>query len=88
MLKSMKQNCILISGSGKQLFNSKIIEEKVKKNELFGYALEEPNTTLHNYEGNVMVTSEYGWFTKEASELRITKWYELITDYLEKYKES
>lgn len=85
MLKSMKKTCILISGSGKQLFNSKIVEEKMNNNELFGYALEEPDTPLHDYKGNVMVTSEYGWFTKEASELRIKKWYELITNYLNKY---
>ena len=78
----MKNSCILISGTGKQLFNSKIIEEKIKNNNLFGFALESPNIPLDNYEGNVMVTSEYGWFTKEASELRQKKWYEQIMNYL------
>ncbi len=71
LLNSMKKSCILISGTGKQLINSKIIEEKVKNNALFGYALESPDTPLSTYEGNVMVTSEYGWFTKEASKLRL-----------------
>lgn len=84
MLNSMKKTCIFISGSGKQLFNSNIVEEKVKNNELFGYALEEADTPLTKYEGNVLVTSEYGWFTKEASDLRIKKWYDLIIEYMKK----
>lgn len=84
LLNSMKSSCILISGTGKQLFNSQIIEEKVKNNNLFGFALESPDIPLDSYEGNVMVTSEYGWFTKEASELRLKIWYETILNYLEK----
>lgn len=84
MLNSMKKTSIFISGSGKQLFNSKIVEEKIKNNELFGYALEEANVPLTKYEGNVLVTSEYGWFTKEASDLRIQKWYDAIIDYVKK----
>lgn len=61
LLDKMKKNCILISGTGKQLFDSKVIENKVRNNEIFGYAFEEPNTLLEEYSGNIMVTSEYGW---------------------------
>lgn len=82
LLNSMKNSCILISGTGKQLFNSKLIEEKVKNNNLFGFAFESSDIPLDDYKGNVMVTSEYGWFTKEASELRLKKWYEMIINYL------
>ena len=80
LLESMKKNTIFISCTGKQLFNYKIIENKVNNKELFGYAIEEPDITLDKYKGNVMVTSEYGWFTKEASKQRTQKWYvEIIT---------
>lgn len=84
LLYSIKKTCILISGTGKQLFHSDIVENKIKNHELFGYALEEPDTELDKYHGNIMVTSEYGWFTKEASDLRMKKWFELIINYLAK----
>ena len=82
LLKSMKKNTIFISCTGKQLFNYKIIENKINNQELFGYAIEEPDITIDTYKGNVMVTSEYGWFTKEASKQRIQKWYISIVSYL------
>lgn len=85
LLNKIKKNCIFISATGKQLFNSRIIENKVINNEIFGYAFEEPNMSLEEYDGNIMVTSEYGWFTNEASDLRIEKWVQLIIDYI-KYK--
>lgn len=84
LLRNIKTNSIFISATGAQLFNEKVIEEKVKKNELFGYALELPNTKLNNYQGNVMVTSEYGWFTKEARDLRVKLWIESVQTFLRK----
>ena len=84
LLDKLKKNCIFISCTGKSLFNSSIIEEKVRNNELYGYALEEPNTAINKYEGNVMVTSEYAWFTKEANEARMNLWTEIIVDNLSK----
>lgn len=84
LLNKLKKNCIFISCTGKSLFNSNIIEEKVRNNELYGYALEEPNTPINKYKGNVMVTSEYAWFTKEANEARMNLWTEIIVDYLSK----
>lgn len=82
LLESIKKDAIFISCTGKQLFNSSIIERKLENEEIFGFALEEPDIALNEYKGNVMVTSEYGWFTKDAAQLRIFKWYELIVDYL------
>ena len=84
LLNKLKKRCIFISCTGKSLFNSNIIEEKVRNNELYGYALEEPNTSINKYEGNVMVTSEYAWFTKEANEARMNLWTEIIVDNLSK----
>ena len=84
LLNKIKTNCIFISCTGKSLFNYNLIEEKIKNNELFGYALEEPNRNLNSYEGNVMVTSEYAWFTKEANEARINIWTKIIVDNLSK----
>ena len=84
LLNRLKTNCIFISCTGKSLFNYNLIEEKIKGDELFGYALEEPNKELISYEGNVMVTSEYAWFTKEANEARINLWTEIIVDFLNK----
>ena len=74
LLNKLKTNCIFISCTGNSLFNYGLIEEKIKNNELFGYALEEPNKELSSYDGNVMVTSEYAWFTKEANEARMNLW--------------
>lgn len=82
LLNSIKKNAIFISCTGKNLFNFSILEEKVKNNEIFGYAFEEANPKFNEYEGNIMVTSEYGWFTKEASESRINIWFNIIIEYL------
>ena len=84
LLNKLKTNCIFISCTGNSLFNYGLIEEKIKNNELFGYALEEPNKELSSYDGNVMVTSEYAWFTKEANEARMNLWTEIIVDNLSK----
>lgn len=82
LLNKLKNNCIFISCTGNNLFNNNLIEEKIKNNKLYGYALEEPNKTLINYEGNVMVTSEYAWFTKESKENRMNLWIKIIIDNL------
>ncbi len=84
LLNKLKKSSIFISCTGKSLFNSSLIENKIKNNEIYGYGLEEPNKPLNNYEGNVMVTSEYAWFTKEANEARMNLWTEIIVDNLSK----
>lgn len=84
LLNKLTSNCIFISCTGKSLFNSKLIEDKIKDGKLFGYALEEPNKPIDSYYGNVMVTSEYAWFTKEASESRINLLFNNIIEFLSK----
>ena len=67
----------------KLYFSARIIGKPwIKNNEIFGYALEDPNKQFNSYEGNVMVTSEYVWFTKEASELRVELWVKKIIEFL------
>ncbi len=69
-LQSMKKSAIFISGTGPYLHNHKLLLDMVSKGKVFGYGLEEPNKTIMDYEGNVMVTSEYAWFTSEAKSKR------------------
>lgn len=60
------------------IFNTDLIFDKIKNNELYGYAFEKSNSNLNNYEGNVMVTSPYAWYTKEALENCIEIWVQSI----------
>ena len=71
MLKSMKKTAILISGTGFELFDEKLVLNMVENGQIYGLGAEIPNKKLEDFAGNVMVTSEYAWFTKEASERRI-----------------
>ncbi len=70
LLKSMKQNSILISGTGFELVNEKTVRELLKENKIYGFGAEIPNLELKDIEGNAMITSEYAWFTNEATQRR------------------
>ncbi len=78
LLTSMKKDAIFVSGTSTVLHNHELVLELVRKNRIYGYALEEANKTVNDYMGNVMVTSEYAWFTKEAKQKRIELWLECI----------
>ncbi|MBO7527843.1 MAG: hypothetical protein J6T74_08160 [Clostridia bacterium] len=71
LLKSMKETAILISGTGIALHNDKIVRDMLKESKLFGFGAELPNKSYKDYDGNAMITSEYAWFTKEATEKRL-----------------
>jgi len=71
LLKSMSPNAILLSVGGNQLFNHALALEMCARGELFGYGLEIANPQPQKYAGNVMVTSEYAWFTHESQTARI-----------------
>lgn len=71
LLNSMKKTAILISNTGIVLHNDNLVRNKLKKGELFGFGAELPYGTHEEYDGNVMITSEYAWFTKEATQRRI-----------------
>lgn len=71
LLNSMKKTAILISNTGIVLHNDNLVRNKLKKGELFGFGAELPYGTYEEYEGNAMITSEYAWFTSEATKRRI-----------------
>lgn len=73
-LNSMKKSAIFISGTSTHLHNHELLLDNVKRGRLFGYGLEEKDKTVMDYAGNVMVTSEYAWFTKEAMSARCDIW--------------
>jgi len=84
LLNTFKKCAIFISCTGKNLFNHELVLEKVKSGELFGYALEEPNVPIDKYAGNIMVTSEYAWFTKESNKKRIDLWIDNVCKFFKK----
>lgn len=71
LLNSLKETAILISNTGVVLHNDKIVRDKIKNGKLFGFGAELPCGSYEEYDGNVMITSEYAWFTKEATQRRI-----------------
>lgn len=78
LINSMKNTSSIVSIIGTDIFNTDLIFNKVKNNELYGFAFEESNSDLNNYEGNIMVTSPYAWYTKEALENCIEIWVQSI----------
>lgn len=78
LINSMKSTASIISMLEKDIFNTELILNKVKNNELYGFAFENSDDSLNNYEGNVMVTSQYAWYTEEAFENCIKIWTESI----------
>ena len=70
----MKNTSSIISIVGTDIFNKELILDKIKTNNLYGFAFENANDDLNNYEGNVMVTSPYAWYTKQALENCIEIW--------------
>lgn len=78
LINLMKSTSSIISIIGTDIFNTDLIFDKIKNNELYGFAFEKSNSNLNNYEGNVMVTSPYAWYTKEALENCIEIWVQSI----------
>lgn len=81
LLKSMKKHSIFISCTGDKLYNASLLRELIDQEKIFGYALEDPQAESEQYGGNAMVTSEYGWFTKEAAKKRLEIWYDNVISY-------
>lgn len=78
LINLMKSTSSIVSIIGTDIFNTDLILNKIKNNELYGFAFEESNSNLDSYEGNVMVTSPYAWYTKEALENCIEIWVQSI----------
>jgi phosphoglycerate dehydrogenase-like enzyme len=71
LLKSMKKSAILISGTGIELHSDSVVREMLEDGRLYGFGAELPNKSYIDYKGNAMITSEYAWFTNEATEKRL-----------------
>ena len=71
LINLLKTNAILISNTGIELHNDNLVRDKVRNGQLYGFGAEIPNACFKDYDGNIMVTSEYAWFTKEATQKRM-----------------
>lgn len=74
LINKMKINSSFINIAGREITNHELLIEKANKNEIYGYAFEHGGDNINNYKGNIMVTSEYAWYTKEALENAIEIW--------------
>ena len=45
---------------------NKRVLNRVKKNELYGFAFENGTENMNTFDGNVMITAPYAWYTKES----------------------
>lgn len=82
MLKELKVNSILLSVGGTNLFDHNFVMKMIQEKKLFGYGLEIEDRGVLDFSGNIMVTSEYAWFTKESQLKRIELWVENIKSLL------
>ena len=71
LINLLKPNAILISNTGIALHNDNLVRDKIRNGQLYGFGAEIPNACFKDYDGNIMVTSEYAWFTKEATQRRM-----------------
>lgn len=78
LINSMKKSASIISIVGTDCLNKELIINKVKNNELYGFAFESAEDSLNNYDGNIMITAPYAWYTEEALENCIEIWVQSI----------
>jgi lactate dehydrogenase-like 2-hydroxyacid dehydrogenase len=84
LLDSMKKSASIISIVGTEVFNLNTLLNKVKNNEIYGVAFEKANDNIANFEGNVMVTSPYAWYTKESFKNLIEVWTTVMESFASK----
>ena len=80
----MKKTASIISIIGTEVFNLNTLLNKVKNNEIYGLAFEKSNDNIENFEGNVMVTSPYAWYTKESFKNLIENWTQVMESFATK----
>lgn len=84
LINSMKKSASIISIVGTEVFNLNTLLNKVKANDIYGLAFESSNDDIANYEGNVMITSPYAWFTKESFKNLIEIWTTVMESFTTK----
>ena len=78
LINSMNNSASIISIVGTDCLNKELVLNKVKNNELYGFAFESGNENMNNYEGNIMITAPYAWYTKEALDNCIEIWVQSV----------
>ncbi|HOO68232.1 MAG TPA: NAD(P)-dependent oxidoreductase, partial [Bacilli bacterium] len=66
LINRMKKSVSIINILNEEILNSKLVIEKVKNNEIYGYAFEDNKANINDYVGNILVLPAYAWYTKEA----------------------
>lgn len=82
LINSMNKKSSIVSIVHGDLFNQKRVLEKVKNNEIYGYAFEDNDSTISDYEGNVFVTPAYAWYSKEALDNLKCIWLKNIINFI------
>lgn len=78
LINMMKTGASFISIVHEDLYNHNLLLEKVRTGELYGYAFEENDRDINSFKGNVFVTSQYAWYTKEAMDNLTLIWLDSI----------
>ncbi len=78
LINSMKPSASIISIVGTDCMNKELVLNKVKENQLYGFAFESDKESINDYEGNVMITPHYAWYTKDSLENCIEIWVQSV----------
>ena len=78
LINSMKKTSSIITTLTTTCLNFDLILNKVKNNELYGFAFESNKDNLYDFDGNVMVTAQYAWYTKESLENCVEIWVQSV----------
>ncbi|OGK19388.1 hypothetical protein A3D80_00655 [Candidatus Roizmanbacteria bacterium RIFCSPHIGHO2_02_FULL_40_13b] len=83
LLDMMKPTASLIAIVNTKIIDIEYVLEKAQKGEIFGLAIQSGTTTVEDYEGNVFVTQENNWYTKETVETKMTTLINTIISVIE-----
>ena len=78
LINSMKSQASIISIIGTSCLNKDLVLNKVKNKELYGFAYESDKENINDYEGNIMITAPYAWYTKESLDNCIEIWVQSV----------
>ena len=78
LINKMKESASIVSMVGTDCLNKELVLNKVKNNELYGFAYESSTENMNSFEGNIMITPQYAWYTKEALDNCIEIWVQSV----------
>lgn len=74
----MKPTAAVISVAKKGVADIEYLVKKVEKGEMFGVAFESNEKKLSDFKGNIFVTPQVNWYTKETVEAKMKLWIESV----------